>query len=963
MTEPRRESRTARQVAQQVRRSAVAVGSAALAALLVGMTAHAAGTEAGGAAPTGSAADHPRLIVRAADVTRLRSWASAANPLWSQGLSVLAGTAKEAMDDGRVPGEDGGSDAWEEYPTESYAELFAFLSLVDSDTAARADYGRRARDLLMHVIERALPGAGGDDEPFRDPGFSTGDRSRWSGEAFALTLDWAYSSFSAADKARIRTVFLRWSREQYTGYPLGALDGVVPTPGGRSGDPALLRIRKSVRWSLNNYYLAHARNLGLMALALDPRDDPGGTLRRQLDAVTGQWLYVIDHALRADAAGGLSPEGFQYGPNSAGSIAQLLLAIRTAGEPRSAIDANPFWRQYVPALLHSLPPSPTRAQGEQAWQGQLWQPAVFGSADDYWAPDLIKSLGPLALTAALAGDRATVDAVRWIETHVPPGGRARLLERVGNTDQFLNAILYFLLLDPRAGVPADPRPRLPLTHFASGLNRLLERTCWCRNARLFTYALMWNAIDHQRGDGNDFGFYRAGEWLTKQRTGYGSSASFTDYHNSVAIENDEPEHSEDGRRREIWKRGDQWVYDPAGDPRLMSRSAGPGFVHLTGDATNLYNSHYEHATDVLHASRSIVWLKPDTIVVYDRAATRSNGRFKRFWLQLPALPAVDGDRAVMTTGRQQLVVTSLLPRNARITGERAEDVGEPATEEPMKYRLRVEDPREPRANPVPPRPAGREHGRADRPTDARARGSRLRLHGRRRGRHSRALPRPARGAVHGHSTHPAGAGAAPARHRAPAGRRLQPHCDTDGPKLTSDRRRRRDRARRHRRRPHRQTPGRSETMNEAVPPVSRRGTRSRRRGLGAVIALAAILSLGSAIADAAIPRADGTIDACVKRSTGALRVINAEAGKKCAGAESALRWNQIGPVGPQGPPGLAGPAGAAGSAGSAGSPAVREARSSRSRSPLPPLASPSTTRSRRSSPGTCPPGAGWPLRP
>ena len=33
---------------------------------------------------------------------------------------------------------------------------------------------------------------------------------------------------------------------------------------------------------MNNYYLAHARNLGLMAMALDPADDPGGALRGQL---------------------------------------------------------------------------------------------------------------------------------------------------------------------------------------------------------------------------------------------------------------------------------------------------------------------------------------------------------------------------------------------------------------------------------------------------------------------------------------------------------------------------------------------------------------------------------------------------------------------------------------------------------------------------------------------------------
>ena len=115
------------------------------------------------------------------------------------------------MDSGHVPDDDGGSDAYEEYTTEAYAELFAFLSLVDPNPAARADYGRRARTLLMHVIDRALPGPGKDDEPFRDPFFSTSDRSRWNGEAFALIVDWAYPYFSAADKARTTASLTRSS--------------------------------------------------------------------------------------------------------------------------------------------------------------------------------------------------------------------------------------------------------------------------------------------------------------------------------------------------------------------------------------------------------------------------------------------------------------------------------------------------------------------------------------------------------------------------------------------------------------------------------------------------------------------------------------------------------------------------------------------------------------------------------
>src|SRR5439155_10939159 len=203
-------------------------------------------------------AAHPRLLVRPGDVDRLRSWAVPGNPVYAAGLGQLAAKAKADMDAGRVPGADRGRDAYEEYPTESYAELFAFLSLVEPDRAARDDYGRRACSLLMDVITTAARGTK-QDAAFRTPSFSTFDRSRWWGEAFALTVDWAYPYFSAEEKATVRTVFLRWSDELVHAH---TTDYNHPEPVGVTNDPALLADRTAVRWSLNNYYTAHMRNLG-----------------------------------------------------------------------------------------------------------------------------------------------------------------------------------------------------------------------------------------------------------------------------------------------------------------------------------------------------------------------------------------------------------------------------------------------------------------------------------------------------------------------------------------------------------------------------------------------------------------------------------------------------------------------------------------------------------------------------
>jgi hypothetical protein len=114
--------------------------------------------QAAAAAPAAQAAAHPRLWLTPADVTRLRGWATEANPLYVDGLLPVAARAVEEMDAGRVPGEDCGQRAYSEYPTEAYAQLFAFMSLIDPSPAARDDYAQRARTLLMHVMDAAAQG-------------------------------------------------------------------------------------------------------------------------------------------------------------------------------------------------------------------------------------------------------------------------------------------------------------------------------------------------------------------------------------------------------------------------------------------------------------------------------------------------------------------------------------------------------------------------------------------------------------------------------------------------------------------------------------------------------------------------------------------------------------------------------------------------------------------------------------
>jgi hypothetical protein len=646
------------------------------------------------ATPPATVSQHPRLWVRAADLPRLRSWARASNPTWAA-LAQAAARARDVYDAGKIPRGPGCFDESGVYTCEGYAELFAFLSLIDADERTRRADAARAVRLLMAVIDEAHKGTR-EGNPLRDPAFAVSDRSRWSGEAFGVTVDWIYPWLTDAQKRTIRDVFLRWSAELTRATTTSHNH---PEPLGVFNDKRLVSDRTRVRYSANNYFTAHARNLGLMALAFDAADDPGGQLRAYAGSATGAWLYMVDDMLRSDGRGGLPPDGLEYGPQTFAYVAELLLALHTAGvdestrAPQARFDGNPWWDELIPAWFHLMSPRTV----EHSWMGSLYQPAWFGEGQKYYLGDPVDLFAPLGLWARDVGDERRLAASRFIVRNLAPGGVEKLDERIAKNDDFRQSIFYFLLFDPSAKAPADPRPSLPRAHFAPGLGRLYARTGWDRDAATFDFGIGWNRIDHQHADGNSFGFYRHGEWLTKERTGYGPNIACSDYHDTLAVENDKPYHAKDegDYRRIIWQRGSQWGGDlNDGDGKLLAHVVDDRYVYGLGDATTLYNSSYENAVDVTRVVRAIVWLSPDVVIVYDRAGTKKDGRFKRFWLQLPALPTVSGKRAfVRTPTGQQLIVTTLLPSDAQLAGEMAEPLkenSEPAELDPMVARLRVE---------------------------------------------------------------------------------------------------------------------------------------------------------------------------------------------------------------------------------------------------------------------------------
>jgi hypothetical protein len=181
-------------------------------------------------------------------------------------------------------------------PIETYAEIFAFMSLFHPDPVQANDYAQRAHDIIMRIVNQAVLGQAAG-QPYRGANFAVHNRASWDGEAFAVVLDWDYAKFTPAEKVTIRQVYLRWIQECLVATTSG---GDHPSPVGVVNDPSLLSTPLGVRNSTNNYDANHARHIGLLAMALDaaddvpalPTDPPAGTLRRFVGTAIGSWLYV-----------------------------------------------------------------------------------------------------------------------------------------------------------------------------------------------------------------------------------------------------------------------------------------------------------------------------------------------------------------------------------------------------------------------------------------------------------------------------------------------------------------------------------------------------------------------------------------------------------------------------------------------------------------------------------------------
>ncbi len=410
------------------------------------------------------------------------------------------------------------------------------------------------------------------------------------------------------------------------------------------------------------------------------------------------------------AHGGLPVEGFLYG-HSLGYVMEGLYALHTSGNdgvdqstgtyPQANLINSSYWDTLTAGFVESLTPRTIQPKAPYAYLPSCYQMAAYGDLlyeffEDF---DFVPTFSLLGINFARQSKTTQQEQALWLVSSAMPGGPSNLesllADEWNSAGTATGTILAFDALDPATPLTgyADPRPSMPTTFVAGPISRVVSRTDWTTDATVFDHLCEWASINHENGTCGQFELYRKGEWLTKERSGYDNGiypapawGYAPDYHNVLGIQNNFSRinvGSLDGVAQAVEQRGGQWNNNlNAGDPTTIA-SFGEAYVYAQDISTNLYNyvpnktnASYT-ALDVQHASRSILWLKPDHVVVYDRAESKSAGMFKRFNLVLvqgtgamaaPIPPAINGSLVTGTTpGGQNIYVQSLLPATATTT--------------------------------------------------------------------------------------------------------------------------------------------------------------------------------------------------------------------------------------------------------------------------------------------------------
>jgi hypothetical protein len=244
--------------------------------------------------------------------------------------------------------------------------------------------------------------------------------------------------------------------------------------------------------------------------------------------------------------------------------------------------------------------------------------------------------------------REYIEVLTSLYRHDPLGGfgqwymRHSSVTEMGQPFTFIYDILYL-----HSDLAERPLSELYPVYYAPGAGHLFARSSWRPDATYLTVLAGPMTESHAHRDLGSFQIFK-NEWLAYD-AGY-------DAHSGLRPE--EAAHN----LVELTRGGKPVRMQDNKSARLMALEDDPAYLYAAVDVTPMY----EERPGVSSVQREIVFVKPDTFVIFDRVSAK--GDITKTWhLSTPHKPAVKNNFASIQGKKSNLTVTALLPRGASPT--------------------------------------------------------------------------------------------------------------------------------------------------------------------------------------------------------------------------------------------------------------------------------------------------------
>jgi hypothetical protein len=250
-----------------------------------------------------------------------------------------------------------------------------------------------------------------------------------------------------------------------------------------------------------------------------------------------------------------------------------------------------------------------------------------------------------------------------------------------------------LLWHDAAIAPRDLK-RAPLSHVSRGPGYVYARSSWDDDATHFFFKCGNRFTAHQHLDVNHFLLFKYAE-LAGDGGHYDEFGTLHDVnyhlrsiaHNTVLVLDPEERWpsirggevtSNDGGQHHSWQHHNGALADPADWEKqraqchiadLCAFEDRGDYLYVAGDATRAYSPR-----KLRHFTRQILYVRPDTFVIFDRVKSSEPG-FKKTWLlQAMRIPEKTEPHLVITNGKGRLFVQTLLPERPEVRLISGEDL-------------------------------------------------------------------------------------------------------------------------------------------------------------------------------------------------------------------------------------------------------------------------------------------------